>query len=159
MFLSHTAHERVAECEQKPQKCGDNVRRPRCVRQEINKDLNITGMAGHGRPKAPDTQPRQQWLLRQIFANVCLFILVTRPLQPVATRRQSPYLHKPAVIIMTSFSLWRHLRVSRLWRSQPPFSLWCHYHYEVILYWTGHAQRYKRTLRMDTLPRLIYKYL
>ena len=28
-----------------------------------------------------------------------------RALQPVATCRQSPYLHKPAIIIMTSFSL------------------------------------------------------
>ena len=38
----------------------------------------------------------------------------TRALQPVATCRRSPYLHKPAIIIMTSFSLWRHSRVSRL---------------------------------------------
>jgi len=30
---------------------------------------------------------------------------ITRALQPVATCRQSPYLHKPAIIIMTSFSL------------------------------------------------------
>ena len=45
-------------------------------------------------------------------------------------------------------------RVSRLRRSQPPFSLWRHSHYDVIRCWAGHAQRYKRT---DTLPRLIYK--
>jgi len=36
------------------------------------------------------------------------------------------YLHKPAIIIVTSFSLWRHWRVSCLRRSQPPFSLWRH---------------------------------
>jgi len=28
-------------------------------------------------------------------------------MQPVATCRQSPYLHKPAIVIVTSFSLWR----------------------------------------------------
>ena len=36
----------------------------------------------------------------------------TRALQPVATCRQSPYLHKPAIIIVTSFSLWRHSLLS-----------------------------------------------
>jgi len=40
---------------------------------------------------------------------------------------------------MTSFSLWRHSRVSRLRRSQPRS------HYDVIRYWAGHAQRYRRT--------------
>jgi len=30
----------------------------------------------------------------------------TRAVQPVATCRQSPYLHKPAIVIVTSFSLW-----------------------------------------------------
>jgi len=74
-------------------------------------------------------------------------LVVTRALQPVATCRQLPYLHKPAIIIMTSFSLWRHLRVSRLRLSQFPRS-----HYDVIRYWAGHAHRYGRT---DTLPRLI----
>jgi len=49
--------------------------------------------------------------------------------QPVATCRQSPYLHKPAIVIVTSFSLWRHS------------------HCDVIRYWTGHAHRYGRTLR------------
>ena len=61
-----------------------------------------------------------------------------RALQPVATCRQSPYLHKPPIIIVTSLSLWLHS------------------HGDVIRYWAGHAQRYvKRTLRTDTLPRLI----
>jgi len=46
---------------------------------------------------------------------------------------------------MTSFSLWRHSCVSRLRRSQPPFSLCHHSHYHVIRYWAGHAQRYGRT--------------
>jgi len=31
----------------------------------------------------------------------------TRAVQPVATCRQSPYLHKPAIVIVTLFSLWR----------------------------------------------------
>jgi len=44
----------------------------------------------------------------------------------VATCRQSPYLHKPAIVVVTSFSIWRHSRVSRLRRSQPQFSLWRH---------------------------------
>jgi len=34
-----------------------------------------------------------------------LFYIVLE--QPVATCRQSPYLHKPATVIVTSFSLWR----------------------------------------------------
>jgi len=77
--------------------------------------------------------------------NVDESLLPTRTLQPVDTCRQSPYLHKPAIIIMTSFSLWRDSSVSRLWRSQPPLSLWRHSHYDVIRYWPGHAQRYGRT--------------
>jgi len=32
----------------------------------------------------------------------------TRVVQPMATCRQSPCLHKPAIVIVTSFSLWRH---------------------------------------------------
>ena len=54
------------------------------------------------------------------------FFYVTRALQPVATCRQSPYLHKLA--IMTSFSLWR-----------------C---------WADHAQRYERTLGLRTYRQL-----
>jgi len=73
-------------------------------------------------------------------------IIITRTLQAIATCRQLPYLHKPAIIIDV-ISLWRHSRVSRLRRSQPPFYLWCHSHYDVICYWAGHAQRYRRTLR------------
>jgi len=37
---------------------------------------------------------------------------MTRALQPVATSRQLQYLHKPAIIIMTSFSLWHRWRLS-----------------------------------------------
>jgi len=73
----------------------------------------------------------------------------TRALQPVATCRQSPYLHEPAIVIVTSFSLSR--------RSQPPFPLWRHSHCDVIRYWAGHAHRCGRTYVTDTLPRLIYK--
>jgi len=56
--------------------------------------------------------------------------------QPVATRRQSPHLHKPAIVVVTSFSLWRHSLLS--W-PRPPL------------------RTYVRTLRTDTLPRLIYR--
>jgi len=60
---------------------------------------------------------------------------ITRALQPVATRRQSPYLRKPAIVIMTSFSLWLHS----------------------LLRWPRPALRTNVcTLHMDTLPRLIY---
>ena len=34
-------------------------------------------------------------------------ICETRTVQPVTTCRQSPYLRKPAIVIVTSFSLWR----------------------------------------------------
>jgi len=34
--------------------------------------------------------------------------LFSSAVQPVATCRQSPYLHKPATVIVMSFSLWRH---------------------------------------------------
>ena len=34
------------------------------------------------------------------------FFTRTRAVQPVATCRQSPYLHKSAIVIVTSFSLW-----------------------------------------------------
>ena len=82
---------------------------------------------------------------------------MTRAVQPVTTCRQSPYLHKPAIVIVTSFSLWR-LALWRSWRSQPPFSLWRHSHCDVIHYWAGHDQCYGCTnVRMDTLPHLIYK--
>ena len=66
------------------------------------------------------------------FDDNSVDIMTTRALQPVTTCRQSPYLHKPAIIIMTSFSLWRHS----------------------LLIWPRPALRYVRT---DTLPRLIYK--
>ena len=72
----------------------------------------------------------------------------TRAVQPVATCCQSPYLHKPSIIIMTLFSLWR-LAPTAL--AAPvliiaSFSLWLHY------YWAGHAQHDGRT----NVPRLIY---
>jgi len=43
-------------------------------------------------------------ILLSIF--ICLFIYI-RAVQPVATCRQSPYLHKPAIFIVMSLSLWR----------------------------------------------------
>jgi len=33
-------------------------------------------------------------------------------MQPVATCRQSPYLYKSGIVIVTSFSLWRHSLLS-----------------------------------------------
>jgi len=54
-------------------------------------------------------------------------------------------LHNTAIVIVTSFSLWRHSRVSRLRRSQPSFSLWRHSHRDVIRYWGVHAHHYRRT--------------
>jgi len=54
------------------------------------------------------------------------------------TRRQSPYLHKPAIVIVTSFSLWRHS------------------HYDVIGA-TPTVTDVRTNERTDTLPRLIYK--
>ena len=47
----------------------------------------------------------------------------TRVVQPVATCRQSPYLHKPAIVIMTSISFWRHWRLS--W-PRPPLRTYGH---------------------------------
>jgi len=52
----------------------------------------------------------------------------TRLVQPVATYRQSPYLHKPAIVIVTSLSLLTSRAYGACGRrsrhSQPPFSLW-----------------------------------
>jgi len=62
----------------------------------------------------------------------------TRAMQPVATCRQSPYLHKPAIVTVTSFS-------------QPLFSLLRH----SLLSWPRPV--FGRTyVRTDALPRLIY---
>jgi len=41
-----------------------------------------------------------------------LYMKDTRAVQPVATCCQSPYLHKPAIVTVTSFSLWRHSLLS-----------------------------------------------
>jgi len=65
----------------------------------------------------------------------------TTAVQPVATCRQSPYLNKPAIVIVTPFSLWR-LAPTELAALAAPV---------LIRYWAGHANRYGR---MDTLPRL-----
>jgi len=42
-------------------------------------------------------------------------------------------------------SIHSHYDVSRLRLSQPQFSLWRHFHCDVIRYWAGHAHRYGRT--------------
>jgi len=90
--------------------------------------------------------------LRDAFADTVIgfsdgFLVYYRALQAVVTCRQSlclrpiPSATKPAIITMTSFSLWRHSRGSGLRRSQPAtkplFSLWRHSHYDVIRYWAG----------------------
>jgi len=46
------------------------------------------------------------------YVTHCHLCKNTTVLQPVATCRQLPYL-RPAIITMTSFSLWRHSRGSR----------------------------------------------
>jgi len=83
---------------------------------------------------------------------------VTGAVQPVATCRQSPYLHKPAVIIMTSFH-YDVIRASRSYGARSPRS-----RYDVILIMTSFATELatpsvtdRRTLRTDTIARLIYK--
>jgi len=75
-------------------------------------------------------------------------VYFTRAVQPVATCRQSPYLHKPASVIMIIFLAIR--------RSQPPFSLWRHSHCDVFRYRAGHAHRYGHTrmLRIRTPYRI-----
>jgi len=57
---------------------------------------------------------------------------LTTALQYVATCRQSPYLHKPAIIIMTSFARLAHWRNGA--RSPP-----CHHDRDVILIVTSFA--------------------
>jgi len=47
----------------------------------------------------------------------------TRAVQPVATCHQSPYLHKPAIVIVTLFSLRRFAAPVLIMTS---FSLWRH---------------------------------
>jgi len=70
--------------------------------------------------------------LQKIFNNdqqniFVITTVATRAVQPVSTRHQSPHLHKPAIVIATSFALWWRSRCS-----QPPFSLWHHSHCDVI---------------------------
>jgi len=86
-------------------------------------------------------------------------IIITRSLQPVATCRQSPYLHKPAIIIMAS-SHYDVICKSRVVLAptalaapvliMTSFSLWRH----SLLSWPRPALR---TYVADTLPPLIYK--
>ena len=71
-----------------------------------------------------------------------LTIYSTRALQHVATCGQSPYLHKPAIIIMTSFSLWRHSLMSwprpalRTYITYACTDTLPHLTYEDYLYWS-----------------------
>jgi len=78
-----------------------------------------------------------------IFAHIGA-LHYTKAVQPVATCRQSPYLHKPAIVIVTSFSLWR-LAPTALATPvliMTSFSLWRH--------------SPLRAYVTDTLPCLIY---
>jgi len=56
------------------------------------------------------------------------FSTSNRAVQPMAACRQSPYHHKPAIAIVTSFSLWRLARAV----SQSRCSLWRHVRCDVI---------------------------
>jgi len=77
--------------------------------------------------------------------------MITRAVQPVATCRQSPYLHKPAIVIMRS----------RAYGARSP-----HSHYDVILVMTLFATELamptitdvRTYVHTDTLLRLIYKH-
>jgi len=79
----------------------------------------------------------------------------TRAVQPVATCRQSPYLHKPAIVIVTSFSLWRLAPTALAVLAAPvlimmSISLWRH----LLLSWPHPPFPMYVT---DTLLRLIYR--
>jgi len=69
--------------------------------------------------------------------------IYARAVQPVATCRHSPYLHKPAVVILTSFSLWRLALAA-------PILI-------TTLFATELAVPTVTDVRTDTLLRLIYK--
>jgi len=106
-------------------------------------------------------------LLKELEASVIMIwhnstltdISLTRALQPIATCHQLPYLRpvpsatKAAIIIVTSFSLWRHSHSSRLQRSQPATK-------PTILIMTSFATELATSsatdVRADTLPRLMY---
>jgi len=79
-----------------------------------------------------------------MIANQTICITVS-----VVLERCNPWPHVADRHISTShlLSLWPHSHydVSRLRRSQPPFSLWRHSHCDVIHYWAGHAHHYGRT--------------
>jgi len=99
---------------------------------------------------------------RPVFGPSCLeryFIVVrlikaTRAVQPVAICRQSPYLHKPPVVIVTPFSLWRlaPTALAAPVLTMTSLSLWRH----SLLSWPRPPLR-TYTYVTDTLPRLIYK--
>jgi len=73
-------------------------------------------------------------------------IIITGGLQPVATCRQSPYIHKPAIIIMAS----SQLIMTSFASLAAPVLIWRH----SLLSWPRPALR---TYVVDTLPPLIYK--
>jgi len=88
--------------------------------------------------------------LKQISFNIYYSVATRGRMSPIAI---SPY---------QLLSLWRHSStalaapvvimtyISHLWRSQPPFSLWCH----LLLSWPRPALR--MNVRTDTLLHLIY---
>jgi len=81
--------------------------------------------------------------------HICSSLYFTRAVQPVATCRQSPYLHKPAIVIVTSLSLWRLAPMALAVLAAPvlimmSFSLWRH----SLLSWPRPPLRtYERTYR------------
>jgi len=76
----------------------------------------------------------------------------TRAVQPVATCRQSPHLHKPAIVIVTSFLLWclTPTALPAPILIMTSFSLRHH----SLLSWPRPPLQ---TYVTDSLPRLIYK--
>ena len=82
--------------------------------QEVTLAISKLNAAFNGEPlellnKNMPTELRGTIMVDTYREVLCfLYTIETRAVQPVAICRQSPYLHKPAIVIVTSFSLWRH---------------------------------------------------
>ena len=85
-----------------------------------------------------------------MFILLLLLLLQTRALQPLATRDQLPYLHKPAVIVMMSFA---HIVPTVL--AAPILIMTSFSCRHSLLSWPCPALW--MNVSMDTFPYLIYK--
>ena len=56
-------------------------------------------------PAIDKIQTFREWIRDRLAVRRLLHLVGTTAVQPVATCRQSLYLHKPAIVIVTSFSL------------------------------------------------------